>query len=184
MPDLRFRHVFVDVALLLQTLPFFPPRQVLKPYVSSGSVRTHGRLPRHVYESSSSRPSTHVCPRPRSIASFCSFLFFVLRDPAVHLCICGTKRSGVRDFCRRDAQQCPNVGVDVLLDVSVTRLATFTRMYDAVNFPLLFFAISRTPCRDVCIRSYDVSLLRSSPYRAPLPWCLHPFLCNDMWHVF
>jgi hypothetical protein len=81
MPALRFRHVFVDVALLLQTLPFFPPRQVLKPYVSSGSVRTHGRLPRHVYESSSSaRPSTHVCPGPRSIASFCSFLFFVLRD--------------------------------------------------------------------------------------------------------
>ena len=97
----------------------------------------------------------------------------------MHLCICGTKRSGVRDFCRRDAQQCPNVGVDMLLDVSVTRLATFTRMYDAVpvNFPLLLFAIPRTPCRDVCIRF--------PPYRAPLPWCrLQLFLCKDMWHVF
>ena len=31
----------------------------------------------------------------------------------------------------------PDIGMDVLLDVSVTRMATFTRVYDSVTFPLL-----------------------------------------------
>ena len=155
------------------------------PYVSVGFC-PHAWTTSTTHVRSRFDAAVHACLPKASIHCILLLItvFFVLRDPAVHLCICGTKRSRLRDCCRRDAQQCPNVGVDALLDVSVTRLATFTRMYDAVNFPLLFLAISRTPCRDVCIRSYDVSLLRSSPYRAPLPWCLHPFLCNDMWHVF
>ena len=40
-----------------------------------------------------------------------------------------------------DAQQWPDIGMDILLymllDISVTRMATFTRVYDAVTFPLL-----------------------------------------------
>ena len=41
-----------------------------------------------------------------------------------------------RALYRRDAQQWPDIGMDVMLDVSVTRMATFTRVYDAVTFPL------------------------------------------------
>ena len=51
--------------------------------------------------------------------------------------ISGTLWSILRALCRRDAQQWPDIGMDVMLDVSVTRMATFTRVYDAVTFPLL-----------------------------------------------
>jgi hypothetical protein len=172
MPALRFAMFFVDVALLLlccKLYLFFPPRQVLKalrivPHAwttSTTHVRSwfiaavHSRLP---------EASTH-----------CILLLIFVLCPAcrapLHL---WPTRSGVRDFCRRDAQQCPDVGVDVLLDDSVTRLATFTRVYDAVNFPLFFatphpavmsafvpmtfpsFDLRRTVylCRGVCIRNY------------------------------
>ena len=61
-----------------------------------------------------------------------------------------------RALYRRDAQQWPDIGMDVMLDVSVTRMATFTRVYDAVTVPLLI--------------------------RVPPPRALH--LQGTMWSVF
>jgi hypothetical protein len=80
------------------------------------------------------------------------------------LTISGTLWSGARALCRRDAQQWPDVGMDVLLEASVTRLATFTREQ-----------LSRVP-------SFN---FRRTVHLCPV--CLHPSLrvdiCSPVIHI-